>query len=394
MNDIVIPSVEKAVEKAPPARTPIAGARPYFPEEDIPGILAGIAEVLRGGRLILGPKTRALEAAWSKRVGTKHAVALSSCTAALEITMRHIGVRGREVIIPTNTFVATANAAVSAGAKVVFADLDPDDYNLDASDALARITPETAAIVLVHIAGFLSKDIGRIRDVCKVRRIALIEDCAHAHGATIDGREAGSLTDAGCFSLYPTKVLTCGVGGVLTTDDDALAEIARSLRHHGQGASLEEIVHAGNDWMMDEMRAVVALSQLGRLDQFLERRRAIAAHYDALLADDKRFTLPRLAPGSKAAYYKYPVLLPEGIDRDAVRRELQETHQIEAGALYSPPCHLMPVFRESLGTGPGSLPRAESVLARQICLPMHALVTIEDAERSVQALGETLRRLA
>lgn len=381
-------------DKASLPLAPIAGARPYFPEEDIPGILSEIGEVLRGGRLILGPKTRALEAAWSKRVGTKHAVALSSCTAALEITMRHVGARGREVIIPTNTFVATANAAVNAGAKVVFADLDPDDYCLDASDAIDRISPNTAAIVLVHIAGFLSKNIGLLRDTCKARQIALIEDCAHAHGATIDGREAGALTDAGCFSLYPTKVLTCGVGGVLTTNDDALAELARSLRHHGQGASLEEIVHAGSDWMMDEMRAVVSLAQLNRLDQFLERRRAIAARYDTLLAEDRRFTLPRLAPGSKPAYYKYPILLPEGVDREAVRRELHDVHQIEAGALYSPPCHLMPVFRESLGTGPGTLPAAESVLARQICLPMHALVTIEDAERSVRALDETLRRLA
>lgn len=374
------------------AKPLIAGARPYFPEEDLPGILEEIAGVLRGGRLILGPKTRELEASWAARMGTKHAVALSSCTAALEIALRHAQVTGREVIVPTNTFVATANAAVNAGAKVVFADLDPADYCMDVDDALGRITPQTAAVIAVHIAGFVSAGIERLQRECQARGIALIEDCAHAHGASLGDRVAGALGDAGCFSLYPTKVLTSGVGGVLTTDDDALADLARSLRHHGQGASLEEIVHAGNDWMMDEVRAVLAKAQLRRLDGFLEKRRAIAARYDSLLAKDARIELPRLAPASKPAYYKYPVLLQPGVDREAVRTALLETHRVEAGSLYSPPCHLMPVFRRTLGTGPGMLPRAEATLPRQLCLPMHSALDLADVDRSVSALDEVLRK--
>jgi dTDP-4-amino-4,6-dideoxygalactose transaminase len=375
------------------ARTPISGARPWFPEEDLPGILAEIAEVLRGGRLILGPKTRALESEWASRVGTRHAVALSSCTAALEVAFRHAGATGREVVIPTNTFVATVNAAVNVGAKVVFSDLDARDYGIDVADALSRLGPHTAAVVVVHIAGFIPHDLGRLRDECRRRKILLIEDCAHAHGATLDGKVAGALGDIGCFSLYPTKVLTCGVGGVLTTDDDELAALARSLRHHGQGASLEEIVNPGNDWLMDEVRAVLALAQLRRLDDFLERRRQAARRYDALLAGNPRIVPATAAPGTRPAYYKYPVLLPAGVDRERVRHELLESHGIEAGALYSPPTHLMPVFRTTLGTGPGLLPRAEELLPRQICLPMHALVTPADAERSVEALELVLSRV-
>jgi perosamine synthetase len=364
----------------------IAAARPWFSDEDIAWINAGIAEVLRGGRLILGPRARELEGSFAARVGTKHAVALSSCTAALEIAYRHIDVAGREVIVPTNTFVATANAVIAAGGKPVFCDMSADDYCLDVDDALTRVTPRTAAIVVVHISGYVARGIERLRAECSARGIKIIEDCAHAHGARLGGREVGSLGDAGCFSFYPTKVITCGAGGLLTTDDDALAGFARSLRHHGQGASLEEIVLPGNDWILDEVRCVIAQAQLRRLDEFIARRRAIAARYDQLLAKDARFTLARPQPGSESVYYKYPVLLPEGVDRDEVRRRMGEEHQVEVGSLYWPPCHLMPVFRKSLGTGPGMLPTAEKLLARQLTLPMHAALEPADADRSVAAL--------
>ncbi|HEY4122801.1 MAG TPA: DegT/DnrJ/EryC1/StrS family aminotransferase [Byssovorax sp.] len=371
---------------------PIAGARPLFPEEDLPGLLNEIGAVLRGGRLILGPKTKELEALWAARVGVKHAVAVSSCTAALEIAYRHAKVDGREVIVPTNTFVATANAAVNAGAKVVFADMDARDYGVDVDDVLAKMTDRTAVVVVVHIAGIVSPEVSRLADACRQRGVRLVEDCAHAHGATLDGREAGSFGDVGCFSFYPTKVITCGAGGVITTNDEELAAFARSIRHHGQGASLEEITEAGNDFLLDEVRATIAISQVRRLDDFLARRRAVAARYDSLLAGDARFTLPTLPAGSKPAWYKYPVLLPEGVDRDGLRRALYEEHQLEFGSLYSPPCHLMPVFQRTLGTKNGSLPKAEAALARQICPPMHAAVELEDAPRVVDALRDTLPR--
>lgn len=366
---------------------PLTGARPLFPEEDLPGILEQIAAVLRSGRLILGPRTRELEQEWARRAGTRHAVALSSCTAALEIAYRHARVAGREVVVPTNTFVATANAAISAGGRVVFADMDARDGCIDVDDALGRLTTRTAAVAVTHLAGFIPHGLERLRDTCRARRIALIEDCAHAAGATLSGRSVGSLGDAGCWSLYPTKIITCGVGGMLTTDDDELVGLARSLRHHGQGMSLEEIVVQGNDWLMDEVRAVLALAQLRRLDDFLARRREIAARYDELLSPLERYVLPRLAPGSVAAYYKYPIILPHGVPRDLVRSRLQAEHGIECGSLYSPPAHLMPLFREA---GHGTLRRAEEILPRQLCLPMHAALTPDDASRAVAALEEVV----
>jgi dTDP-4-amino-4,6-dideoxygalactose transaminase len=374
----------------PPKKLVLAGARPLFPEEDLPGILEEIADVLRGGRLILGPRTRELEAEWAERAGTRHAVALSSCTAALEIAYRYAKVAGREVIVPTNTFVATANAAAQNGARVVFCDIDARDHNLDVADAIDRITGRTAAICVVHIGGFVPHDLDRLRDLCRRNRILLVEDCAHAMGATAGGRPVGSLGDAGCFSLYPTKILTSGVGGVLTTDRDDLAQLARSLRHHGQGASLEEIVHAGNDWLMDEVRAVLARAQLRRLDDFLARRRAVATRYDELLASRDRYAVLRAAPGTVPAYYKYPIVLPLGVDRDAVKNALLARHGIECGAIYSPPAHLMPVFQGEGGVAPARLPVAESLLARQLCLPMHAALVPEDADRAMAALDEVV----
>jgi perosamine synthetase len=366
-------------------------ARPIFAEADLPQILEQIGDVLRSGQLILGPKTKELETEFARRIGTKHAVALSSCTAALEIAFRHLGVSGREVIIPANTFVSTVNAAIDAGADVVFCDMHPEDYCLDVEDAIKRITDRTAALVVVHLAGFVPRDFDRLRSACRAKKIALVEDCAHAHGASITGEAVGSLGHIGCFSFYETKIMTTGVGGMLTTDDDDAAELARSLRHHGQGRSLEDIVQAGNDWLFDEVRAVLGLAQLRRLDAMISRRRAVAARYDdELIGKLPTLRAPKPAPDTVPVYFKYPILLPLGTNRDQVRAALDKLG-IETGTLYSPPVHLLPVFRSRLGTEPGRLPAAEALLGRQLCLPIHAGMQPDDADRIVEALADVLR---
>ncbi len=369
---------------------PIAAARPLFEEQDITEITAGIAEVLRSGRLILGKRVLGVEQTYARRLGLAHAVGLSSCTAALEIAFRHCGVKGREVVVPTNTVVATAGAVLAAGGRPVFCDVDPSDWCLDVDDALSRITPRTAAVVVVHIGGLIASGIARLRDECRRREITLIEDCAHAHGATLEGREAGGLADIGCFSFYPTKVLTCGVGGLIATNDEALAKLARTLRHHGAGDSLEEIVQIGNDWLLDEVHAVILANQLSRLDERLATRRALAQRYDRML-EGVPVVRPSPMLGSKPAWYKYAVLLPEGTDGTAIRARFTKDYAIEVGCLYYPPVHLMPAFRTELGTGPGMLPTAEALMPRQITLPMHAALTEADVDRSVEALRELLR---
>jgi len=372
----------------------ITAARPLFPEADIDAATKAIADVLRGGRLILGPHMRAVEAAYAEEVGVEHAVAVHSCTAALETCFRHYGEAGKEVIVPTNTFVATANAVRYAGMEPVFADMNSVDYGIDVDDAIAKMTERTKVVVVVHISGFIPVGIERLRDVCADRGVVLIEDCAHAHGARLDGVAAGALSQAGCFSFYPTKILTSGAGGMITTDDAELAALGRSLRHHGQGASLERIENAGNDWLLDEVRCVLLGLQLKRQPEFLATRRAVAARYDELLSKDDRITLPTLQRGMEPSYYKYPVLLPEGVAPGAIRSTMSEKHRVDLGALYAPPVHLMPVFQRELGTKAGMCPNAEALLARQVTLPMHAALSVSDADRVVEALDETLNDLS
>ena len=384
-------------------------ARPSFDERDLTGVLAEIASVLRSGRLILGEHTAALEEEFARAVGAKHAIAVSSCSAALEIALRAVGARGREVIVPTNTFTATATAAIraaagdpvlapagprsaalspQAGGRVTFSECD-EHGNFSVVDALTRLSADTAAIVAVHVAGFIPHDFDLLIVECNRRGIALIEDCAHAHGATLGSRVAGSLGDVGCFSFYPTKILTCGVGGMVTTNRDDVARLARSLRHHGQGASLEELVAVGSDYLMDEVRAVLCRAQLRRLPKIIAHRRKVAAAYQEALdltsAKPKWATPPAVAPGTGAVYYKYPVQLAEGLDAAAVRQRMAD-RGIAVGGLYWPPVHQMPLFAP-LGV---KMPRSEAVLRRRLCLPMHGQVDPADCREIVETLMECI----
>jgi perosamine synthetase len=369
-------------------RQKISGARPYFHDEDVPKLLSRLEDIIRGGRLIFGPNTSEFEEAFRNYVGVQHAVSVSSCTAALEITMRFFGVQGREVIVPTNTFAACVSAIKYAGGKPVLADMDPKTFCLDTDDVLGRINDNTAGIIVVHIAGLIYPDIDRLREICNERGIFLIEDPSHAHGAMIDERPAGSLSDAACFSFYPTKVMTTGTGGMITTDNASLAEYARSVRHHGQGSSLEEIVNFGSDWCMDELSAALGVYQLQRLDENVAHRNRVVEWYRRALSEIEWIKAPVYPENLRHAYYKFPVMLAEGIDKHKLADIMLEEYQIELGSIYDPPCHLHPVFQREFGFHKGMFPRAEAVLGQQTCLPVHAAITEEDVATVIAALNE------
>src|SRR5260370_9744029 len=211
----------------------IVRARPHFAEADIDAALRMIEQCLRSGTLVMGPLVAEFERKFAGFCGAKHAVAVSSGTAALEIGLRCIELRGRQVIVPTQTFVATANAVLLAGGSPVFAEIHPRTLCLDVEDVARRITHNTACILGLHMAGLIQPDLAALRDLCDSRGIFLAEDAAHAHGASLAGHRAGTLGRFGCFSFYPTKIMTTGEGGMLTTADDALADLARSYRNHG-----------------------------------------------------------------------------------------------------------------------------------------------------------------
>ncbi len=366
----------------------VPSARVVFPPSDRAEIAAAVTEMLASGALTLGPYTRRFEEAFAAaHTGPRaaagprptspdgpHAVAVASGTAALDIALRAIGVRGREVVVPANTFYATAAAVLQAGARPVFADVDATTFALSATTTAAALTPRTAAVVIVHIGGLISPEIDEVRALCDERGIALVEDAAHAHGSTFDGRFAGSFGVAAAFSFYPTKVVTSGEGGMVLTSLEELAQEARIYRDQGKGAfSANHHVRLGSAWRMSELHAVTGLVHLRRMEEFIARRRAVAAAYDKALAGLEGLQPLAEPPGCRSNIYKYIALLPPGLDRARFKSELAQGFQVNlSGEVYDLPLHRQPVLTEYAGP---PLPVAEELAARHICLPVHSDMT-------------------
>lgn len=372
----------------------IPSTRPCFTDKEVEDILGKIRQVLKSGRLILGAFTRQLEEEFASYCGVKYAVAVNSCTAALEIALRYFKVAGKEVVVPCNTFVATCNAVIYAGGIPVLTEINPETLCIDFNDMKKKVSGSTAGIITVHIAGFPCPEIEKIREYCLERDLFLVEDVAHAHGAILNGKKAGSFGDAGCFSFYPTKVMTTGTGGMITTDHPRLAEFAISLRHHGVGEGLHQIINLGNDWLMDEVRAVLGISQLERLESNLARRNEIAQAYSRLLRGVENVRLLRVPANIRHSYYKFPVILSESVDKYLLVKILQERYGIETGSIYDPPCHLQPVYQNRFGYRPGSFPVAENVLKRTICLPIYVQMTDSEITYVVESLQSCLERIS
>jgi perosamine synthetase len=370
----------------------LQAARPQFERTDIDAILPAIRSVLESGHLILGEHTDRFERAFASYIGVTHAVAVSSCSAAIQIALRFFGVDQREIILPTNNFPGVVSAVLYEGGLPVLADMDSGTFCMATEDALKRITPRTAGIVVVHLGGLVYPDIDRVREVCRDRGLFLIEDVAHAHGASISSRKAGSLADAGCFSFYPTKIMTTGVGGMITTDNAKLAEYARSVRHHGQGRKREEFVQMGSDWCMTEINAILGRYQLERLDEMVDHRNQVVQWYREGLSDADWLSIPRYPSHLRHAYYKLPTVVAEDVDRDLLRHTLENEFGVQNGTIYDPPCHLQPAFRDLLRLGPGAYPQAERMLARQLCPPIHAGIGREEVAAVIHAMGSVIDR--
>src|SRR5690242_10936095 len=365
-------------------------ARILFPPEDRVAILERIDRALETGQLTLGATGAELEDAFAARHGARHAVAVNSGTAALEIILRALGVAGREVIVPANTFFATAAAAVHAGARLRFVDCDPQTMAIDPVDLEASLGPDTAAVVVVHIGGLVTPAIDEIAGLCAAAGVDLVEDAAHAHGSAYDGRSAGTFGAAAAFSFYPTKVIAGGEGGMIVTDDDELADEARIYRDQGKG-SFHANFHTrmGANWRMSEPHAAIVLSQLRRLDEFIERRQSLARRYDDALASLQLGTLE--IPGAASSnYYKYVAFLPEGIDRTLFKQHLRSEYDIGlSGEVYDTPLHHQPIFSE---LDDRALPGAEWLCARHVCLPLYPALSEADADYVVESLAAALGR--
>mgnify|MGYP000921240982 CR=1 FL=1 len=369
----------------------VSSASPFFDDQSVSKILNEIGSTLKSGVLIDGPHMQQFERDFSDYVGVEHAVAVSSGTAALEILLRLYNVEGREVVVPTNTFVATPTSVVLSGGKLVFADMKEDTLCVDFEDFKRKVTSRTAGLILVHVGGMICPEINQIRGFCKDNNLFLIEDAAHAHGAMIDGQMAGSLCDGGAFSFYPTKVMTTGQGGMITTNDSSVAAAARSMRNHGLDSE-RIMVMIGDNWCMSEVTAVLGRHQLASLDLFIQKRNEIAQAYDALLSGND-FAAPIRKPDNvRHSYYKYPVRL-HGVDKAKLMSALKSEFGVDTGSLYYPPCHLHPWFKANFGTREGDFPVSEAVLKEVLCLPIHPGLTVDVARYVVDSLNACISKL-
>ena len=359
----------------------LSTAFPYFPPEEREWLHGELEEILTG-KLSLGPRVRAFEAAFAELCGVEHAVAFLNCTAALEASLAALGVGpGDEVLVPPETFVATGMAVHLAGAVPVFTEISPETFAMDFDDALSRVGERTRGAIVVHFGGLIPPGLPAFVERMRREGRFVIEDAAHAPGAEHAGRRAGSIGDTGCFSFFPTKVMTSGEGGMLTTNDGALARAALSLQDRGRDldAPAELYALAGRSSRMPEIVAAMGLSQLRCLPGFLERRRSVAAVYDRVLGASGVADAVVPPPGDAPAYWRYTVVPREPVDRAALRDRLRED-RITVDWAYDPPLHLQPVFRRLYGHREGMLPRSEALMARHVCLPVHARMTDEDAE--------------
>jgi dTDP-4-amino-4,6-dideoxygalactose transaminase len=363
-------------------------ARVLFPEEDRAEILARIDEALATGQLTLGPLGRDLEAAFAQRHQREHAIAVSSGTSALEIILRAIGVEGREVLVPANTFFATAAAAAHAGARVKFVDCNTDTMAFDLDDVAAQIGPQTAAVIAVHIGGLISPDVPALAELCAQHGVELVEDAAHAHGSALDGHAAGTFGIAGAFSFYPTKVMAGGEGGMIVTNNATIDEEARTYRDQGKGSFLSNFhTRLGANWRMSEPHAAIVHAQLRRLDEFIAARQNLAKRYDAVVESIglQPFIIP---PNAHCNYYKYIAFLPEGVDRTDVKQAMRERFDVGlSGEVYDTPLHRQPVFETFADR---ELPNAEWLCARHICLPLYPSLSDTDADYVIESLATVL----
>jgi dTDP-4-amino-4,6-dideoxygalactose transaminase len=347
-------------------------------------VAVGFQRLLSSSSFILGPEVAAFEDAFAEFTGVQHCVGVASGTDALELMLRAVGVgAGDEVLVPTNSFFASALAVSRAGATPVFVDVDADTYLVSADAVEERIGPWTAAIMAVHLYGQMAP-VQQLRGIAGRHGIVVVEDAAQAHGALQVGEPPGRLSVAGT-SFYPGKNLGCyGDGGAVLTDSVQIADRVRRLRNYG---AHEKYRHAelGSNSRLDALQAVVLHAKLRHLAEWNEARRAAAARYCELLADMEHVRVPRVVRGNTHVWHLFVIRVP---NRDRVLRHLWSAG-IEAGIHYPVPIHLQPAYAH-LGYQVGDLPAAEEAAGRILSLPLYPHITVAQQERIVDELRKVL----
>ena len=357
-----------------------------------------VLEVLRSGWLTMGPVTQAFEQELAAFVGAKHAFAVNNATAGLHLACLAVGVgEGDEVIVPSLTFVATANAVRYTGAKAVFADVESEDWLCVCPQSIEeKITERTKAIMVMHYAGF-SCNMPDILRIAEKHNLAVIEDAAHAIGASLDGKALGTWGDVGVYSFFGNKNMTTAEGGMLVTDDDDLAEKLRILRSHGMTtltwdrfkghASTYDVVALGYNYRIDEIRSAIGREQLKKLPAGNARREYLVGRYHQAFQEKvPALGLPFVEKRGVSSQHIFPVLLPESVDREAFR-ELMKQDGIQTSFHY-PPVHQFKIYRDEAET----LWMTENVARRQVTLPLFPGMTDEQQDWVIESVVKALKQ--
>ena len=344
-----------------------------------------VTEVLRSGRLALGPRAEEFEGMVAEYCGVPHAIAVSSGTAGLHLLVKALDLGpGDEVLVPSFTFVASVNAILFAGAAPVFVDVTVDTYNLDPEDLERKITPRSRAIMVVDVFGHPA-EWDRIQQVADRHGLKVIDDSCEALGAEFRGRKLGSFGDGAVFAFYPNKQITTGEGGMVVTGDPEIATRVRELRNQGRpqmGAWLEHH-RLGFNYRLDEMSAALGCSQFKRIEELLEKRQAVARAYDDGLKNLGRLRTQAVKPYVRMSWFVYVVTLEEGLGRDRFMKHLA-TQGVPTRAYFNP-VHEQPYIRRRSGAAGKNLPVTESIAKRTVALPFHGNLAADEIVQVVEA---------
>lgn len=384
---------------------------PYCQHEIREADEEAVSKVLASSRLTQGPAVAGFERALCEGLGAAHAVAVSSGTSALQVSLAALGVgEGDEVIVPSLTFLATANAVLLNGATPVFADIDPGTLMLDPKDVARRVGPRTRGAILVHYAGHPG-DVEALRSILGPERFVL-EDACHALGAEDRGERVGARSELACFSFHPAKHITTGEGGAILTSDPDLAAACVRLREHGvsrdvrehRGLGLPEALQAEESgaWVYEmhslsanhrlpDLGAALGASQMARLDENLARRREIARRYDEAFVGDERIALLPERIGTRSAWHLYPLRIVGGRRAEIHARLHEDGVGVQVHYI---PIHLQPWYRDRFGTGWGDLPATEAAYLGLLSMPMFPTLSRADQDRSIDALHRALESTA
>jgi perosamine synthetase len=376
-------------------------AKPFFPQEDKELIKQQWSDILDTGMFIQGKHVSQFEKEFANYCGTKYAVATSSGAASLEVALRATGIENKKFLVPTQTFVASVSAIIRSNNIPIITDIDYDTQCLNLDIIKANMSDDLAGIMWVHMAGVIPSDYFEIKKYCDENNLIIIEDASHAVGSSVDNIKAGNLGLAGCFSLFATKIVTSGEGGMITTNDSEFIEKCKVIRNHGSVRNESPIpgldfgvncIYASSNYRMSEVHAVLGLSQIKRADEFVNKRNILADKYQKTITNNKIIT-PTIPDNVKITWWQYIIKIKDITreQRTQICKDLLDKYNIPTANAYWPACHEQPAFSEYLKyCNTKSWPNADKLLSQHIALPMYYEMDLDQVDYVSNALNELI----